>query len=370
MKKIFSIISLFAISVAVNAQLKVLSTGKVIVADTASTSAANLTVGPVQSVSGTVGITSATAGTAMYNTAIYGRATNLSNGVNSIQMNSRNYGIRGYAGESYTNYGVYGALATNSSGAGVYGTTNVGSPAINGRYAGYFSGDLHATGAITGGIANPYDITTTNALDLSGVLDDLCSISAKYYDSNAPVPYPYFRDGIGDDLLLTDHHYLLQLSTVATAFPNIVKTDGQGQQYVNYVEMIPILVKAIQELTEQVDALSEQSREGASAMAPSRNLATTPTAVSTATSVRARLYQNTPNPFTERTEIRFTLPDDARNAYIYIFDMQGKMLRQTPVDASMQSLTIDGYEFPAGLYLYSLVVNGQEIDTKRMILSK
>ena len=69
MKKIIFVISLLAMSVAVNAQLKVLSTGKVIVADTASTSAANLTVGPVQSVSGTVGITSATAGTAMYNRA-------------------------------------------------------------------------------------------------------------------------------------------------------------------------------------------------------------------------------------------------------------------------------------------------------------
>ena len=84
----------------------------------------------------------------------------------------------------------------------------------------------------------------------------------------------------------------------------------------------------------------------------------------------AKLYQNTPNPFTERTEIRFTLPDDAQNAYIYIFDMQGKMLRQIPVDASMQSVTINGYELSAGIYLYSLAVNGQEIDTKRMILSK
>ena len=65
----------------------------------------------------------------------------------------------------------------------------------------------------------------------------------------------------------------------------------------------------------------------------------------------AKLYQNTPNPFTERTEIRFTLPDDAQNAYIYIFDMQGKMLRQIPVDASMQSVTINGYELSAGIYL-------------------
>ena len=32
--------------------------------------------------------------------------------------------------------------------------------------------------------------------------------------------------------------------------------------------------------------------------------------------------------------------------------------------------TINGYELGEGLYLYSLVVNGREIDTKRMFLSK
>ena len=50
--------------------------------------------------------------------------------------------------------------------------------------------------------------------------------------------------------------------------------------------------------------------------------------------------------------------------------MQGKMVKQLPVNASMQSVTINGYELQAGIYLYSLVVGGQEIDTKRMILSK
>ena len=84
----------------------------------------------------------------------------------------------------------------------------------------------------------------------------------------------------------------------------------------------------------------------------------------------ATLYQNTPNPFTERTTIRFTLPDDVQNAYIYVFDMQGKMLKQIPIDTSMQSVTINGYELQAGMYIYSLVVNNKEIDTKRMILSK
>ena len=57
-------------------------------------------------------------------------------------------------------------------------------------------------------------------------------------------------------------------------------------------------------------------------------------------------------------------------SYIYIFDMTGKMQKQIPVDPSQQSITINGYELQAGIYLYSLVVGGQEIDTKRMIITK
>jgi hypothetical protein len=85
---------------------------------------------------------------------------------------------------------------------------------------------------------------------------------------------------------------------------------------------------------------------------------------------KAKLYQNTPNPFSERTEIRFSLPDDAQNASVCVFDMTGKMLKQIPVTPVMQSVSVNGYELPAGMYLYSLVVGGREIDTKRMILSK
>lgn len=82
------------------------------------------------------------------------------------------------------------------------------------------------------------------------------------------------------------------------------------------------------------------------------------------------LYQNTPNPYKERTVIRFKLADDVQGASICIFDMQGKTVKEIPVTASNTSVTINGYELGAGLYLYSLVINGQEIDTKKMIISK
>ena len=78
--------------------------------------------------------------------------------------------------------------------------------------------------------------------------------------------------------------------------------------------------------------------------------------------------QNSPNPFQNNTIIRFKLADEAINASICIFDMQGKMLKNIDVTKGEESVSLDGYEFGKGLYLYSLIVNGQEIDTKKMII--
>ncbi|MDA3880330.1 MAG: T9SS type A sorting domain-containing protein [Prolixibacteraceae bacterium] len=34
------------------------------------------------------------------------------------------------------------------------------------------------------------------------------------------------------------------------------------------------------------------------------------------------------------------------------------------------SLTINGYALEAGMYLYTLIADGKEVDTKKMILTK
>ena len=82
------------------------------------------------------------------------------------------------------------------------------------------------------------------------------------------------------------------------------------------------------------------------------------------------LYQNSPNPFKETTTIRFSLAPDAKDAAICIFDMQGKMLQKRSVSVNETSLNLNGYELGAGMYLYTLIVNGQEVDTKRMIITQ
>ncbi len=68
--------------------------------------------------------------------------------------------------------------------------------------------------------------------------------------------------------------------------------------------------------------------------------------------------------------IRYEIPEDTRDVSIYIFDMQGVLLKQARIDPKADRMIINGSEFQPGMYIYSLIVNGQEMDTKRMILSR
>ena len=83
------------------------------------------------------------------------------------------------------------------------------------------------------------------------------------------------------------------------------------------------------------------------------------------------LPQNKPNPFTDVTEIRYALPDDVATADIFVYDMQGQQIRRIPLkERGEASVKIAGSELTAGMYIYTLIADGQEVASKRMILTK
>lgn len=87
--------------------------------------------------------------------------------------------------------------------------------------------------------------------------------------------------------------------------------------------------------------------------------------------LKAKLYSNIPNPFKERTTISFFIPEAANQAGIHIYNLQGKQIKQISiVDRGNGSVVINGYELTPGMYMYSLIVDGKEVDTKKMILTE
>ena len=85
----------------------------------------------------------------------------------------------------------------------------------------------------------------------------------------------------------------------------------------------------------------------------------------------ATLSQNTPNPADKETQISYFLPESAQSASLLVFDMNGTQLRAIDIEGTGNGVvTLSASEFPAGMYFYTLVTDGKEVDTKRMILTQ
>jgi hypothetical protein len=85
----------------------------------------------------------------------------------------------------------------------------------------------------------------------------------------------------------------------------------------------------------------------------------------------ALLYQNTPNPFNQQTSIQYFIPTNAKSASIMVFDLNGKLMSTFPINTfGKNAVTINSNKLSPGMFVYSLVVDGAIIDTKRMILTE
>ena len=287
--------------------------------------------------------------------------------------------------------GVSGHINFTNCGAAIYGGVEDGYEGyawpIVGKYAGFFKGNVKVTGTLDAtllGESSSSSGTSGSGLSLrdASVASSLMGLNVTTYQKERPerpqttemvykgldgdtiyrgkVPEP----DIMDEQYYGKTHYALDADRLEETFPDLVYVRKDGSKAINYVEMIPLLVQSINELSAEIAQLKGQNSEGAVKAARSM------TNIQNSFLHQNKLYQNTPNPFKEQTIIRFSLADDVQDAAICIFDMTGKTIKKLPVSLGMESISIGGYELGEGMFLYSLVVNGQEIDTKKMIISK
>lgn len=175
----------------------------------------------------------------------------------------------------------------------------------------------------------------------------------------------YYINENGDSLIELIPQYGFISQEVEKSLTEVkITTDGKDGKLMDYDQIIPLLVAGIQEQQLLIDSLENELREVKSKII---NLNQT---TSNSLNNSNVLYQNAPNPFNERTTISFSLDEkNFRSATIAIFDMNGILIKQYPIkEAGNGSIEINANELKAGMYIYTLIVNQKEIDTKRMIL--
>lgn len=156
---------------------------------------------------------------------------------------------------------------------------------------------------------------------------------------------------------------------VQKIYPELVEEDTiTGLLKIKTLELIPILVKAIQSQQEEIDALKEEIATFSSQLSKVRS---NPSDLTENGISSAVLYQNNPNTFSQSTQIPYYLPDNNQSATILIYDLNGNQLKSYPISQKGYGhIIIQASELSAGIYLYTLIANGKAIETKQMILTK
>lgn len=415
MKKIFLILCLASMTVvSANAQLKVNISGKVGIknsGDPLSTLSINCTGDSLAQlfVKGTRhGIYSQRKGSTgdwgyALNSKSCTEGTNFSVGVFGESIASdwkthdrgRSFGVMGCAGYATNgwNYGVFGRLQGTNNGAGIYGTSNANENGtyVEGRYAGYFNGNvqingaLRVSGAINGVILGQAATTSNQVAQYSSrnvnnemkmsIADKLSSLSAVSYYKEQPVAMMAAAN-IGDSTEVTRRqlsfvelqdvekvHYALSAEQVESVFPELVYENEDGSKSINYMEMVPLLIQSINELKTEIEVLKGNKVQGKKSEATGLSAIEETEIIS--------LGQNTPNPFHTTTVIPVNIPVQVKSASLVVYNMNGKQIKQIELSSNgAENITINSSELEAGMYIYTLIADGKIIAAKRMVLTK
>ncbi len=85
----------------------------------------------------------------------------------------------------------------------------------------------------------------------------------------------------------------------------------------------------------------------------------------------ARLDQNEPNPFTRATRIKYFVPDHIREAELRVYDQQGRLIKTFAIAARGEGETmLQTNSLSTGQYYYTLSLDGEILETKKMILNR
>lgn len=155
--------------------------------------------------------------------------------------------------------------------------------------------------------------------------------------------------------------------------PEVVKTMHDGTKAVSYEMLVGLLIEGMKEQSAEIQQLKSDINNCCTkkSSTSTNNRTTSNTELETNSIETANwLAQNKPNPFNKETVIEYNVVQEGK-ASILVFDMNGKLLKTIPVKIPGKgSVTITANDLPAGMYYYTLVVNDNEIDTKKMILTQ
>lgn len=313
--------------------------------------------------------------------------SNPSNTLHVIGRGRFSDGLSVESGGIFTTYGGgdgIEAQGNSSFGAGVRGNGFYGvygEAASSSGWGGYFSGNVFTTGSYSASDKK----LKQNVADLSNAMDIINKLQPKSYEYRQDGNFKSMRlpEGKHFGLIAQELEQVLPTLVKATKFDARVQQSGNGAngqsatekaetidfKAVNYTELIPIVVKGMQDMDKRVRDTEAENNELRKEVAELRQLVLSLKTNASAFPASAYLAQATPNPAKGSARISYNLPEGSNKAQLQITDNLGRTIKVIQLTGS-GATNVDISSLSAGVYNYSLVVDSKTVETKKLTVVK
>ncbi|GIV35506.1 MAG: hypothetical protein KatS3mg031_3041 [Chitinophagales bacterium] len=292
--------------------------------------------------------------------------------------------------------GFFGAEDSTGINIGIYATAT-GSDSSS---AGHFAGDITVTGSVyeTSDQKLKRNITDMDAQDALEVIKALKPKSYEYRTEDYRMLS--LQEGVRHGLIAQEVEQILPELVTTRVQPEIKGLQGKTLseradfKAVNYTGFIPYLISAMQ--AQQATIEEQQSRIDSLSSALRGRLTNLENTINQCCGVGYRqsnpedqsgdeeghakhltvelsslqvviLEQNVPNPFKEQTSISYFIPEESGKAQMLFFDITGRIIKTVELQKGYGIMTVFAQNLSSGTYSYSLVIDGEVVETKRMV---
>lgn len=268
----------------------------------------------------------------------------------ALYARNKNSGVAVYA-EGNVLYGVYGFSWKSHGIVGNYVNNNK-------NYAGYFMGPVFSTSSFV--VSDRKLKTDIQPLDEALV----------YINALKPKSYLFDKDRYPELNLPEGQHFGLLADELEEVFPTLVrqneslespeKTEKIEFKVVNYQELVPVLVKGIQEQQQTINQLTSRIEKLEKQLS-----------LSTLDHHSEKIsFSVSPNPAQSEISVKILSGNLGSFGKIVLSDMSGKELKHIRTDNNKQSYIIDISDLTPGIYNCSIIFGSNLPETKKFVIIK
>lgn len=247
-----------------------------------------------------------------------------------------------------------------------------------GGWAAWIEGDM----MVTANFYNPSDANLKkNVENLEGSLDKLMALNPKTYDFKrdeykdlglpAGTQYGFIAQELEEVLpeIVTEIEHMSRDPKFLEQFEDATEVPVTNFKAVKYIPLIPVIVDAIQEQQEIIEEQDSKIADLESRLEALERLIEGATGVESTMNTDVKL-QSHPNPANGMTTFSYSIPQNFVSAKILIRNINGQEVGSFNISTQEGNTEYNIADLKQGMYVYTLVVDGQVVKTEKLMVQE